>query len=203
MVYEEAVVTHGIEATCASPNGIEAKCASPRWRPNPEIDWHRDRYPRDMINPAGRNHVNRQRSPSSNAKRISALKRQGVDTKKLWEFLMKRHDVKYFEKSEHDLMLRTLYCLRLLPRALCFLLFVFKIAGDKFLSSVCIYEKSMQEVRRLIPKVREIFTAGRQAPHVSASIIERAKRCLKYTTLQRIVLLHELLTIARGLKLAK
>ena len=60
-------LTHGIEATCASPNGIEAKCASPRWRPNPEIDWHRDRYPRDMINPAGRNHVNRQRSPSSNA----------------------------------------------------------------------------------------------------------------------------------------
>ena len=60
-------MTHGIEATCASPNGIEAKCASPRWRPNPEIDWHRDRYPRDMINPAGRNHVNRQRSPSSNA----------------------------------------------------------------------------------------------------------------------------------------
>ena len=60
-------MTHGIEATCASPNGIEAKCASPRWRPNPAIDWHRDRYPRDMINPAGRNHVNRQRSPSSNA----------------------------------------------------------------------------------------------------------------------------------------
>ena len=57
MVFEEAVVTHG----------IEAKCASPRWRPNPEIDWHRDRYPRDMINPAGRNHVNRQRSSSSNA----------------------------------------------------------------------------------------------------------------------------------------
>ena len=67
MVFEDAVVTHGIEATCASPNGIEAKCASPRWRPNPEIDWHRDRYPRDMINPAVRNHVNRQRSPSSNA----------------------------------------------------------------------------------------------------------------------------------------
>ena len=60
--------SNGIEATCASPNGIEAKCASPRWRPNPEFDWHRDRYPRDMINPAGRNHVNRQRSPSSNAK---------------------------------------------------------------------------------------------------------------------------------------
>ena len=73
MVFEEAVVTHGIEATCASPNGIEGKCASPRWRPNPEIDWHRDRYPRDMINPAGRNHVNRQRSPSSNAI-ISPLK---------------------------------------------------------------------------------------------------------------------------------
>ena len=67
MVFEEAVVTHGIEATCASPNGIEAKCASPRWRPNPEIDWHHDHYPQDMINPAGRNHVNRQRSPSSNA----------------------------------------------------------------------------------------------------------------------------------------
>ena len=67
MVFEEAVVIHGIEAKCASPNGIEAKCASPRWRPNPEIDWYRDRYPRDMINPAGRNHVNRQRSTSSNA----------------------------------------------------------------------------------------------------------------------------------------
>ena len=65
------MVIHGIEATCASPNGIEAKCASPRWRPNPEIDWHRDRYPRDMINPAGRNHVIRQRSPSSNAIRIN------------------------------------------------------------------------------------------------------------------------------------
>ena len=73
MVFEEAVVTHGIEATCASPNGIEAKCASPRWRPNPEIDWHRDRYPRDMINPAGRNHVIRSRSPSSNA-----IKRDGT-----------------------------------------------------------------------------------------------------------------------------
>ena len=65
--WNRGYVTHGIEATCASPNGIEAKCASPRWRPNPEIDWHRDRYPRDMINPAGRNHVNRERSPSSNA----------------------------------------------------------------------------------------------------------------------------------------
>ena len=57
MVFEEAVVIHGIEATWASPDGIEAKCTSPRWRPNPEIDWHRDRYPRDMTNPAGRNHV--------------------------------------------------------------------------------------------------------------------------------------------------
>ena len=65
--WNRGYVTHGIEATCASPNGIEAKFASPRWRPNPEIDWHRDRYPRDMINPAGRNHVNRQRSPLSNA----------------------------------------------------------------------------------------------------------------------------------------
>ena len=73
MVFEEAVVTHGIEATCASPNGIEAKCASPRWRPSPEIDWHRDRYSRDMINPARRNHVNRQRSPSSNAIRPSDI----------------------------------------------------------------------------------------------------------------------------------
>ena len=71
-------MTHGIEATCASPNGIEAKCASPRWRPNPEIDWHRDRYPRDMINPAGRNHVNRQRSPSLNAiKKYLIYRNQG------------------------------------------------------------------------------------------------------------------------------
>ena len=69
--WNRGYVTHGIEATCASPNGIEAKCASPRWRLNPEIDWHRDRYPRDMINPAGRNHINRQRSPSSNAKRLT------------------------------------------------------------------------------------------------------------------------------------
>ena len=38
MVFEEAVVIHGIEAMCASPNGIEAKCVNPRWRPNPEID---------------------------------------------------------------------------------------------------------------------------------------------------------------------
>ena len=65
--WNRGYVTHGIEATCASPNGIEAKWAYPRWRPNPEIDWHRDRYPRDMMNPAGRNHVNRQRFPSSNA----------------------------------------------------------------------------------------------------------------------------------------
>ena len=78
MVFEEAVVTHGIEATCASPNGIEAKCASPRWRPNPEIDWHRDRYPRDMINPAGRNHVNRQGSPSSNANILIGARVQKV-----------------------------------------------------------------------------------------------------------------------------
>ena len=78
MVFEEAVVTHGIEATCASPNGIEAKCASPRWRPNPEIDWHRDRHPRDMINPAGRNHVNRQRSPSSNATNICKIYIQNI-----------------------------------------------------------------------------------------------------------------------------
>ena len=55
--WNRGYVTHGIEATCASPNGIEAKCARPRWRPNPEIDWHRDRYPRDIINPAGKNHV--------------------------------------------------------------------------------------------------------------------------------------------------
>ena len=67
--------SHGIEATCASSNGIEAKCASPRWHPNPEIDWHRDRYLRDMINPAGRNHVNRQRSPSSNAITSSQIER--------------------------------------------------------------------------------------------------------------------------------
>ena len=71
MGFEEAVVTHG----------IEAKCASPRWHPNPKMDWHRDRYPRDMINPAGRNHVNRQRSPSSNA--IKFLKSYQVD----WGFL--------------------------------------------------------------------------------------------------------------------
>ena len=79
MVFEEAVVTHRIEATCASPNGIEAKCASLRWRPNPEIDWHRDRYPRDMINPAGRNHVIRQRSPSSNATKDITTRLRGIN----------------------------------------------------------------------------------------------------------------------------
>ena len=36
--WNRGYVTHGIEATCASPDGIEAKCARPRWRPNPEID---------------------------------------------------------------------------------------------------------------------------------------------------------------------
>ena len=79
-------MTHGIEATCASPNGIEAKCASPRWRPSPEIDWHRDRYPRDTINPAGRNHVNRQRSPSSNAN--SLLLREGWNLDSHWNKIL-------------------------------------------------------------------------------------------------------------------
>ena len=63
----------------------------------------------------------------------------------------------------------------------------FKVAVDRFRSLVCIYEKSMHEVRRLTPKMREIFT--NRLRNVSASIIERAKRCLvKYTILQRIVL---------------
>ena len=45
----------------------------------------------------------------------------------------------------------------------------------------------MQEVRRLIPKMREIST--NRLRNVSASIIESAKRCLvKYTILQGIVL---------------
>ena len=77
-----------------------------------------------------------------------------------------------------------------------------KVAGDRFRSPVCIYENSIHEVRRLIPKMREVFT--NRFRNVSASIIERAKRCLvNYTILQRIVLLHEVLTIARELKLAK
>ena len=45
----------------------------------------------------------------------------------------------------------------------------------------------MHEVRRLIPKMGEIFT--NKLRYVSASTIERAKYCLvKYTILQRIVL---------------
>ena len=45
-----------------------------------------------------------------------------------------------------------------------------------FCLSVCNYEKSMHEVRRLIPKMREIFTNRLRI--VSGSIISRAKRCL-------------------------
>ena len=52
-----------------------------------------------------------------------------------------------------------------------------KGAGNRFRSSVCIYGKSMHEVRRLIPKMREMFT--NRLSNVSASIIARAKRrCL-------------------------
>ena len=63
----------------------------------------------------------------------------------------------------------------------------FKVAGDRFSSSVYIYGKSIHEVRRLIPKMREIFTNALR--HICTSIIARAKRCLvKYTILQRLVL---------------
>ena len=62
-----------------------------------------------------------------------------------------------------------------------------KVAGDRFRSTVCIYEKSTHEVRWLIPKMHEIFT--NRLRNVSASVIARAKRCLvKYTIFQRIVL---------------
>ena len=96
-------MTHGIEATCASPNGIEAKCASPRWRPNPEIDWHRDRYPRDMINSAGRNHLNRQRSPSSNATIIFSCPENYARTLVIcpWKsFASRRSNIKQLGTSE-------------------------------------------------------------------------------------------------------
>ena len=63
----------------------------------------------------------------------------------------------------------------------------FKVVGDRLRSSVRIYEKSMHDVRRLILKMREIFTY--RLHNISASINARAKRCLvKYTILQRIVL---------------
>ena len=62
-----------------------------------------------------------------------------------------------------------------------------KVAGYRFRLSVCIYEKSMHEVRRMTPKMCEIFT--NRLRNVSASIVVRTKRCLvKYTILQRIVL---------------
>ena len=49
-------------------------------------------------------------------------------------------------------------------------------------------KKYAHEVRRLIPKMREIFT--NRLRNVSASIMARSKRCLvNYTVLQRIVLL--------------
>ena len=61
-----------------------------------------------------------------------------------------------------------------------------KVAADRFRSSVCIYVKSTHEVRRLVPKLRKIFTNGLR--NISASTITSAKRCLvKYTILQRIV----------------
>ena len=64
---------------------------------------------------------------------------------------------------------------------------IIKVTRDRFRLSVCIYEKSMHKVRRLIPKIREIFTD--RFRNVSASIIASTKRCLvKYTILQRIVL---------------
>ena len=64
-----------------------------------------------------------------------------------------------------------------------------KVAEDRFCSSVCIYEKSMHEVRRLIPKIREMFT--NRYRNASALVIARVKRCLvkkRYSVLKRIVL---------------
>ena len=64
----------------------------------------------------------------------------------------------------------------------------------KFPSSVCIYEKRMHEVRRLIPKMREIFT--NRLRNVSASIIARAKRSVvKRTILQHIYRRHRKLRL--------
>ena len=88
---------------------------------------------------------------------------------------------------------------RFLVPNLCYWYYI-KVAGDTFRSSVCIYEKSMHEVRWPMPKMREIFT--NRLRNVSTSITARAKRFLvNYTISQRIVLLHEVLTIARGFKL--
>ena len=61
-----------------------------------------------------------------------------------------------------------------------------KVAVDRFRSSVCIYEKSTHEVRRLIPKMREIFT--NRFRNVSAIIVRAKSSLVKYTILQRIVL---------------
>ena len=65
-----------------------------------------------------------------------------------------------------------------------------KNAGDRFDSSVCIYEKSMQEVRLLISKMREIFTNRLRNVSASSASIACAKRCLvKCTILQCIFVL--------------
>ena len=62
-----------------------------------------------------------------------------------------------------------------------------KVAGNRFRSSVCIYEKSMHKVRRLILKMHEIFT--NRLRNVFASKITGAKRFLvKYAILQHTVL---------------
>ena len=65
-----------MESRLRVPVRIESRLSVPVQdgvQTGPEIDWHRDRYPRDMINPAERNHVNRQRSPSSNAISVNNL----------------------------------------------------------------------------------------------------------------------------------
>ena len=68
-----------------------------------------------------------------------------------------------------------------------------KVVGDWFRLSVCIYEES----------IHEIFT--NRLRNVSASIIARAKPCLVKIILfcNALFFLHEVLTIARELKLAK
>ena len=51
-------------------------------------------------------------------------------------------------------------CLSLLYSSLTMLCINVKVAGDRFRSSVCIYEKRYGQRATLIPKVREMFTNG-------------------------------------------
>ena len=62
---------------------------------------------------------------------------------------------------------------------------LFQVMGDRFRSSVCMYE---EYARSATADTENARNTHEEAPNVSASIIACAKRCLvKYTVLQRIV----------------